>query len=74
MDGNFHPPRYPAKVRLTTRGPDGNAVVLMSRVVNALRKAGCTKQERDTFLQEARSGDYENLKRTCERWVDVRWT
>jgi hypothetical protein len=58
-----------AKVKLV--GRDGNAFFILGATIKALRKAGATKEETDTFLTEAKSGDYDKLLRTCSRWADV---
>lgn len=72
---NIHSPspKYPIQVRLTRYGPNANAFVMLGRVDAALRKMRCSKEEREAFLKEAKSGDYENLIATCERWVYVKW-
>jgi hypothetical protein len=51
-------------------GVDGNAWVIMSVVANAMREAGYGSQV-PAFREEATSGDYDNLLRTCMRWVNV---
>ena len=62
--------KYPnVKVKLV--GRDGNAFAILGAVKNALAKAGVSKEERDLFLKEAMSGDYDNLLCTCMEWVDV---
>jgi hypothetical protein len=49
---------------------DGNAVLIMGRVMAAMRKAGhgdlCAE-----YQAEAMSGDYDNLVQVTMRWVDV---
>jgi hypothetical protein len=63
--------KYPeVKVRLT--GKDGNAFAIMSRVANALRKAGVSKEEIMAYTIEACLGDYDQLLRTTMRWVSVK--
>jgi len=62
--------KYPnVKVRLT--GTDSNAFSIMGKVSQALRSAGVPKDERDAFMNEAMSGDYDHLLQTAMRWVDV---
>ena len=56
-------------VRLT--GSDGNAFAVMGKVTRALIQAGVGKAERDAFLAEAMSGDYDELLATAMRWVTV---
>ncbi len=63
--------KYPnIKVKLT--GTDGNAFAVMGAVSTALRKAGISQAEREQFMEEATSGDYSHLLRTCAKWVMVR--
>ena len=58
------------EVQLT--GEDGNAFVIIGSVARALRRAGVSQEDQDTFRAEAMSGDYDNVLRTAMRWVDVR--
>ena len=61
--------KYPnIKVKLV--GMDGNAFAIMGRVEGALRRGGVSKEEREAYLAESRSGDYNNLLRTAMAWVD----
>lgn len=60
--------KYPhIYVRLV--GEDGNAFAIMGRVTEALHYKGVGKAERDLFLKECMSGDYNDLLMTCTRWV-----
>ena len=52
-------------------GTDGNAFALMAKVTRGIRKAGGTRQDEDEFVNEAMSGDYDHLLRTCMAWVNV---
>jgi len=62
--------KYPdIKVKLV--GNDGNAFAILGNVKNALRKAKVPAEEINQFMNEAMSGDYNNLLCTCTRWVDV---
>ena len=62
--------KYPnVEVQLT--GGDGNALLVIGRVQNALRKAGAPQDELTAFREEAMSGDYDNVLQTCMRWVNV---
>ena len=49
------------KVTIELVGLDGNAFSVMSAWSRAARKQGWTKEEIDTVLGEAKSGDYDNL-------------
>ena len=61
--------KYPnIKVKLV--GMDGNAFAIMGRVEGALRRGGVSKEEREVYLTESKSGDYNNLLRTAMAWVD----
>lgn len=62
-------PKYDIEVQLS--GEDGNAFAIMARVQEALRKAGATKEDIDTYLSESMSGDYDNLLRTAMDYVEV---
>lgn len=62
--------KYPdIEVQLT--GNDGNAYSILGAVSKALRLADASEDEIETFMEEATSGDYDNLLRTCMKWVDV---
>lgn len=63
-------PKYP-EIVVQLSGQDGNAFGVMGAVVKALKAAKTTKEERDTFMQEATRGDYNELLATCMRWVVV---
>ena len=63
-------PKYPKiKVRLDLSSPDGNAFVILGRVKAAMQKAKISKEERDAFLADAMSGDYEHLLQVCREWI-----
>ncbi len=62
--------KYPdISVRLT--GQSGNAFAILGAVNKALRTAKVDKKERDAFMAEATSGDYDHLLQTAMKWVDV---
>ena len=52
-------------VQLT--GSDGNAFAIIGKVKRAL-----PSDVRDEFMNEAMSGDYNNVLATAMRWVNVR--
>jgi len=62
-------PKYDIEVTLS--GEDGNAFAIMARVQKALKSAGATKEDIDTYLSESMSGDYDNLLRTAMKYVEV---
>jgi hypothetical protein len=62
--------KYPnVEVELTKC--DGNAFAVMGEVQKKLRKASVPETEVDAFLNEAMSGDYDELLVTCMKWVKV---
>ncbi len=64
----FPSPLTDAVVQLS--GEDGNAFAILGRVQRAIRKSNHPELAAQ-FLQEAMSGDYDNLLVTCMRYVDV---
>lgn len=61
--------KYPdLHVQLT--GRDGNAMSIMAAVARELRRNGHAS-EVDTFMEEAMSGDYDNVIATAGRWVSI---
>lgn len=63
-------PKYP-DVMVELSGRDGGAFMIISRVRRALSSAGVSSEEVKQFSDEAMSGDYDNVLRTCMRWVTV---
>lgn len=62
--------KYPnIKVRLV--GEDGNAFAILGRVRHEMIRNKVPAEDINKFMEEARSGDYDNLLQTCMRWVDV---
>lgn len=51
-------------------GQDGNAFLIIARVLKALKKAGLEK-EAVKFKKEATSGDYDHLLQTAMEYVNV---
>jgi len=62
--------KYP-EIEVTLVGTDGNAFALIGEVQKALKKEGVSKEEISEFFNEATSGDYTHLLRTCMAWVNV---
>lgn len=50
-----------AKQKYNLVGIDGNAYSVMGYVQNAMREQGYTKAERDEYLHDAMSDDYNHL-------------
>jgi hypothetical protein len=63
-------PKYP-EITVELVGQDGNAFHVLGLVIRAMRAAGLAEAEIAAFRQEATSGSYGELLRTCMRWVDV---
>jgi hypothetical protein len=57
------------RVRLV--GRNGNAFAVLGAATKALLEAGWTQDERDAFLAEATSGDYDHLLATVMEHLDV---
>lgn len=62
--------KYP-EVEVHLAGDDGNAYSVIGKVRKALKRAGVEKEEIDKFTDEATSGDYNNVLKTCMEWVVV---
>jgi hypothetical protein len=58
-------------VQVRLLGEDGNAFAILGRVQKALKRGGASPEQVKEFLDEAMSGDYDNLLRVVMRWVDV---
>jgi hypothetical protein len=63
-------PLYP-QVVVNLSGEDGNAYAIMARVATALRHGGVSGDRIADFRAEATSGTYDNVLRTCMKWVTV---
>jgi len=63
-------PQTKPTVRLV--GSDGNAFAIMGKVGRALRESGADKEYVDKYMNEAMSGDYDNLLRVSMTYVDVK--
>jgi len=57
------------KVQLT--GTDGNAFAIIGKVMKALKRANVSKDDRDKFMSEVMSGDYDHVLQTCMNTVTV---
>lgn len=62
--------KYP-HVHVHLSGTDSNAFSIMGAVTRDLRRASVPPDEVAAFREEAMSGDYDALLRTCMRWVTV---
>jgi len=50
---------------------DGNAFFIIGTVSKALRNAGVSKDEIESFQSQATLGDYRHLLSTVMEWVEV---
>ena len=62
--------KYP-DITVKLVGNDGNVFVILGAVTKALRKNHISETEINQFIDEATSGDYDNLLQTCMKWVNV---
>jgi len=62
--------KYP-DITVALVGGDGNAFMILGKIMGAMRKAKVPQKEMDIFKEEATSGDYDNLLATCMKWVNV---
>jgi hypothetical protein len=62
--------RHP-EVHVKLVGEDGNAYRVIGAVQRALQDAGVPEDEVSLFTAEAIISDYDNVLRTCMKWVDV---
>lgn len=62
-------PKYPG-INVQLSGMDGNAISMMMRVKREMERAHVSRDDIEEFLKEARSGDYDNVIRTCCAWVN----
>ena len=58
------------EVEVSPNGPSGNAFAVMGNVSRALKRAGHGDKVEE-YMNEAMSGDYDNLLRVTEEWVTV---
>jgi hypothetical protein len=68
--GGIKMPKYKdIKVKLV--GEDGNAFFILSRCLQAMKRAGLSEEERQKFQKEATAGNYDHLLATCIEWFDI---
>lgn len=63
-------PLFP-HITVQLSGEDGNAFAIIGRVLAAMREDDVPKATREEFVTEATSGDYDDVLRTCMKYVDV---
>ena len=63
-------PKYP-NIEVKLSDNDGNCFAVMGAVKKALRKNNVPQEEINLYLEQAMSGDYNQLLRTTMEWVEV---
>ena len=63
-------PKYP-DITVELVGQNGNAFNILGICLQAMRRAGLSKEEQDAFQAEATSGNYDHLLATCMEWFNV---
>ena len=63
-------PKFPS-VRVPLAGMDGNVFSIMGRVARAMRDAGCTEEDVDAYLVDARSGNYDHALQVTMATVET---
>ena len=65
------PVKFP-EVHVQLSGEDGNVFSIIGRVIQALRRAGCSPSEIDAFWKEVQSSQsYDEALRVVMQWVSV---
>lgn len=59
------------KPEVQLSGGGGDALILIGKVEDALRRAGNPPEVVDAFRAEAFSGDYDHVLQTCMTYADV---
>lgn len=63
-------PKYPY-INVQLLGEDGNAMLIIGKVSRALRVNRISTNHINEFIEEATSGDYDNVLQTAMKWVEV---
>ena len=56
---------------VTLSGIDGNVCAIFGACIKSARRNGVPQKDVDTFLKEAKQGDYDHVLQTCHRYFDV---
>lgn len=62
--------KYP-DIHVQLVGKDGNAFAIIGACTKAARRAHVIDSDIKKFQDEAMSGDYDHLLRTCMEWFNV---
>ena len=57
-------------VKVQLSGEDGNAFFIIGRVQAAMKRKNVPPETIKAFRDEAMSGDYDNVLRTCMKYVE----
>jgi len=63
-------PKY-NHIQVELSGFDGNAFAILAKVSMALQENNIPEKVRKKFFEQAISGDYNHLLRTCMSYVEV---
>ncbi len=63
-------PGLPEKPQVPLVGGDGNAFAIMGRAAEAMRRTNHPPHVINTYMEEAMSGDYDNLLRVTLDYVE----
>lgn len=63
-------PKFP-HVEVELSGQDGNAMLIISRTTRAMERAGIDQKDIEAFVDEAMSGNYDNVLQTVMRTVST---
>ena len=64
-------PKYP-EIQVQLTGVNSSAPAIVRSCRAAAQYAGLSKSERDKFMREVFSGDYDNVISTAMAWFDCR--
>jgi hypothetical protein len=56
---------------VTLSGIDGNVFAIFGACIKSARRNGVPQKDVDTFLKEAKQGDYDHVLQTCHKYFDV---
>jgi hypothetical protein len=59
------------KLKIQLSDESGNVFSILGRCSRAMRLAGVPTEERDKFMKEAKSGDYDHVIQTVMKYFDV---
>lgn len=63
-------PKYP-EIDVQLTGEDANSFRIIGSVLRALKDDGVSESERNEFMEEAQSGNYDHILQICMKWVNV---